>query len=512
MCPQRRWMAWVAVLTLAGGCATAESGSGSPPPTDPGAGAATTLAPGPDGLVPADEAAPTTTVPFAPTSTTSTPALRGLSTSCPVRRATANGPGRRVPASFGQAPPPETEVPPPTAPSPTEPPQPAESTTTTTLPTPASALADLLADERIEGDAVSVSVSIDGQGEVVTHEPDLPLRAASNQKLLTAAGALAYLDPTERLQTRLVGTGPVVAGVLHGDLVLVGGGDPTLGPLGPNSIDDLARQLGARGITRVSGRLLLDESRFDTVRTAPGWPDLWWEDMGSLSALSIDRNWYDLDGAFLADPQPANGTLMKFALAVHGVSVDGTTATASVSEGEVLATVSSPTITEIVNVMLVRSDNYYAEILVKEIGHRSTRAPGTTADGLAAIQRLFQGLCVTLDGIDADGSGLSYDNFRSSRELRSLLQASMTQPWGELLFAGLAVADGKSFGGRYQDPAVHGRMRAKGGSLDVARSLTGFTATASNRTVTFSVVINGPNVRDANAAIEDFVTKLAQSA
>ncbi len=383
-------------------------------------------------------------------------------------------------------------------------------TTTTTRPsTPTGALDAFLADDRIAGDEVSVSVWIDGVGELA-HAPDALLRPASNQKLVTAAGILAYLDPGERLRTDVVATGPVDRGTLHGDIVLVGGGDPSLTKTGPHSVDALAAAVAQLGITKVEGHLLVDEGRFDTERHAPGVPPKWWEDIGSLSALAVDRNWDRLDPSFLTDPALHVGEVFRAALAFKGVAVERDTLYGSGGRGIVLAHTDSATVNEMVNLMLLRSDNFYAEMLVKEVDHRATGRPGTTAGGMALVRRLHAASCAPVPGTDADASGLSYDNRRSARELRTMLQRTQGQPWGSLLFTDLPLVGASSaFGTRLKDPATTGRMRAKGGRLDVARSLSGFTATRSGRSVVFSVIVNGPKVKEAEAAIDRFMIDIA---
>ena len=76
---------------------------------------------------------------------------------------------------------------------------------------------------------------------------------ASALKAITSLYALETLGAQFRFATRLIATGPVVGGIIQGDLILTGGGDPTL------STDDLAgmaRQLAARGVRGISGRYL----------------------------------------------------------------------------------------------------------------------------------------------------------------------------------------------------------------------------------------------------------------
>ena len=114
--------------------------------------------------------------------------------------------------------------------------------------------------------------------------------------------------------------------------------------------------------------------------------------------------------------------------------------------------------------------------------HRATGEPGTTASGLARIRQLLTGLCVPVTSTDVDGSGLSYDNARSAREFQALLRAARVSPWGSLLWNDLPVAGTMgAFIGRLDGPLTTGRVRAKGGSLAVARTLSGYATTLSTR-------------------------------
>ncbi len=103
------------------------------------------------------------------------------------------------------------------------------------------------------------------------HEPDVGRPPASVVKALTALHARAALGAGHRFVTRLVATGPVSGGTVSGDLVLLGGGDPTLSTDG---LAVLADALRARGITGVSGRFLVNGSALPAVaRIDPDQPD-----------------------------------------------------------------------------------------------------------------------------------------------------------------------------------------------------------------------------------------------
>lgn len=104
----------------------------------------------------------------------------------------------------------------------------------------------------LNGD-VSFVVSRLSTGEMLeSHHPDLSLPPASVAKALTAGYALDVLGPGHHFVTRVLATGPVADGVIDGDLVLVGGGDPTLDTDG---LADLAKAVREAGVTSVKGGL-----------------------------------------------------------------------------------------------------------------------------------------------------------------------------------------------------------------------------------------------------------------
>lgn len=407
-----------------------------------------------------------------------------------------SGPGART-----ACPPAGPSSPPATAPS--EPPAAAPAAPVAT-PTPpvnpvAAALSGLigarLADARLAGTTVGLSVWVEGLGEVAGHNGDLPLTPASNQKLFTAMGVLALIPQTDRLVTEVRATGAQEGHALNGDLILVGGGDPTLNAKGPHSLDDLAAAVKARGIDEVRGSLVGDETRYDNVRGAPGWlPQHVPVFIGPLSALVVDRNQLRPDAEYAANPLPGTLPYLRAALLRAGVRVLGPNVSgAAPPESAVLAALPSPPIGDLVGEMLNQSDNLIAELLVKEVGYRIARpAPGSTAGGLAAITDAVGNLGVPLAGVAADGSGLSRADRRSAREWRSLLQAARGQPWAERLVGSLPLgARTGTLARRFARTAAEGNVRAKTGWIDEARSLSGYLTTAGGRPVVFSIVING---------------------
>lgn len=115
----------------------------------------------------------------------------------------------------------------------------------------------LLAKARLSGHVSWVLMDAK-TGEVLeAHDADRPLPPASVAKAPTALFALDKLGPSHIFETRVVSTGEVQNGVLRGDLVLQGGGDPETDSA---EILGLARRVAGAGIRKVSGRLLVDNS------------------------------------------------------------------------------------------------------------------------------------------------------------------------------------------------------------------------------------------------------------
>ena len=119
-------------------------------------------------------------------------------------------------------------------------------------------LDELIALHRLAGARISLLIVDARSGAVIAaRAPDELLPPASTAKLLTAEAALEVLGPEHRFTTELLATGPVANGVLRGDLVLRGGGDPNLQV--PDLLE-LAGALARAGIRRVDGRLVVDDS------------------------------------------------------------------------------------------------------------------------------------------------------------------------------------------------------------------------------------------------------------
>lgn len=364
-------------------------------------------------------------------------------------------------------------------------------------------------------EATCLRVSIDGS-VVYRHDADRPLMPASTQKLRTALVALERLGPDHRFTTRVVATAaPDADGVVTGDLVLVGGGDPLLGTapyrlvrridpdLPATSLEVLADQVAASGLVGVTGAVVADETRYDAARSVASWPSryLTQNQSGPLTALGVDDGYVlerDEDeegeeGEIVRrrsdDPAVDAARHLTGLLRDRGVLVgDATSGTAPPGAVEVTE-IASPPLSDVVRQLLVTSDNQTGELLLKELGHVEGTG-GTTEAGLDVLRRHLadRGL-YPAGATSTDGSGLDRDNRASCDDLVELLDASGGRT-GQL-GPSLAVA-GRSgtLAQVFRGTAAEGRLVAKTGTLDDVASLAGFVDLVDGGVATFAYVAN----------------------
>jgi D-alanyl-D-alanine carboxypeptidase/D-alanyl-D-alanine-endopeptidase (penicillin-binding protein 4) len=331
---------------------------------------------------------------------------------------------------------------------------------------------------------------------------------ASNEKLPITYAALESLGPDYRIETDVLGQGELVGSTWRGALVLQGHGDPTLSS---GDLTWLARQVKGAGVQRVVGPVLGDESYFDSRRTGPGWKASFYiNESAPLSALTVDRTWFR--GYHSRVPALAAASLFKDALRREGVSVTGRPMVGRASvDAQPLGQVLSPPLAQIVRFMDRQSDNFTAELLLKQLG-ASNGVVGTSGGGAREVRRVLAEAGVPLAGVRiVDGSGLSPYNRLTARAIVAMLTAAWDDAEIKPAFvAALAVA-GRSgtLKDRLRYPPARGAVIAKTGTTSVASALSGFV----RQRYVFSVLQNGRPVSYlwARRAQDRFATILAAS-
>jgi serine-type D-Ala-D-Ala carboxypeptidase/endopeptidase (penicillin-binding protein 4) len=162
----------------------------------------------------------------------------------------------------------------------------------------ARAVAKVLADKKYAHVRVGVHVTAVGSGRVIfvrnANELYIP---ASNQKLLVAFAALQTLGAEHKFRTTLHAVGGVADGVLAGDLLVRGGGDPTIGGYYPHDDGEAvlrkwAAALKAGGLVRITGDVVADGSAFDSIVRHPSWlaKEAWMYYCPTTGALALNGN------------------------------------------------------------------------------------------------------------------------------------------------------------------------------------------------------------------------------
>jgi D-alanyl-D-alanine carboxypeptidase/D-alanyl-D-alanine-endopeptidase (penicillin-binding protein 4) len=347
-----------------------------------------------------------------------------------------------------------------------------------------------------QASAKSCAVAVAAGQVVYADHPWAPVVPASNMKLLSATALLDHFGPGYRYHTDLAIKGVVVRGTVHGDLYLVGGGDPLLrtgaydlyardvlhgvGVYTP--FGQLVAQLRATGVRRVTGRVVGVASRYDSVATVPSWPPVYLAegDVGPLSALSVD------DGRALAGPPVAIGAppalqaagLLTKTLGADGVRVAGAPALGTVPEGaRVLVNLASPPLGAELGEVLRESDNTALELMVKELG-RAVYGEGSTQAGVRAVRADLEKDHLPLAGVvNVDGSGLSPQDRVTCAMLVALLEhdGDTGTLANDLPVAGRSGTLAEAMTGT---PAA-GRVIAKTGTLEGVKALSGFVVPAT---------------------------------
>jgi D-alanyl-D-alanine carboxypeptidase/D-alanyl-D-alanine-endopeptidase (penicillin-binding protein 4) len=387
------------------------------------------------------------------------------------------------------------------------------------------------------GSGMGIEVADAGTGQVLyAANGSTPATPASTTKVVTAVAALAALGPDARFTTTVRQVGSTV--------VLVGGGDPTLAVNGYPSSDyprpatlaqlaaGTARTLKSQG--RHSVRLGYDTALYGGPDLAQGWTDglISTGNVTSIVALEADQGRLTPGGALEDSDDPVNFrarttdpvgmTAAAFAalLARDGITVTGTPAEAAApASAPVLASVSSPPLSAIVEQMLLESNNVIAENLARHVAI-TLKLPATFTGAAQADVTELRRLGITTPVSLVDASGLSpADGIAPETLIRTLAVAASTPRLRGAItglpvagFAGTLSAGESDFGGI--GGAARGVVRAKTGNLATVATLAGLAYDRSGRLLLFAImapqVPSADQLKSAASAIDDAAAGLAE--
>ncbi|MFH8240024.1 D-alanyl-D-alanine carboxypeptidase/D-alanyl-D-alanine-endopeptidase [Streptomyces sp. NPDC018321] len=380
----------------------------------------------------------------------------------------------------------------------------------------ADVLGPLMEDPALGGSRGAAVVDLTTGKRLYGRDAGTALTPASTTKIATAVAALTALGPDHRLTTRTALEADT------GELVLVGGGDPTLtartDARGLASLRALAEKtataLKKRDVREVT--LSYDTTLYAGTEMHPIGVN---ENLARVTALMADEGRTDdsTSGPAPRVPDPAADAARTFAgfLERHGITASAPGPSKATDRADTLATVSSPPLTALVERMLTNSDNDLAEALARH----TALASGESADfdGVsAAITARLRQLGLPVDGARFhDGSGLDRTDRITADLLTALLAeaADPSRPELRPVLTGLPVAGFTgTLSGRYTDGAA-GVVRAKTGTLTGVNTLAGTAVTPDGRLLGFAFLASDTtNAWEAQAALDRLTTALASGA
>ncbi len=349
----------------------------------------------------------------------------------------------------------------------------------------------------------AIVIELESGQTIFARNPRIGLAPASNEKLPVAYAAISLLGPGYRIPTEVLGEGVQEGDEWLGDLYLKGYGDPDLTRY---DLRALAARVRAAGISWIRGDLVGDESAFDGRRMVAGWKSSYYiEECNPLSALAVDRS---RDTS--ASPPLVAVRHFSEALEKAGVTVEGRIRLGTAPEEATRVTaVNSPPLSQILRFMNRESDNYTAELLLKQIG-LFENGKGTSANGASLVTEMLADLDAPLGGVRiVDGSGLSRLDRLSPEALGVLLAEAWADPEVSWTFVSSLAIAGRNgtLERRLRTRPAAGIVRAKTGTTRNSSALSGYVGDR----YAFVIIQNGWPVpaEQARVAQDRFVTALA---
>ena len=335
---------------------------------------------------------------------------------------------------------------------------------------------------------------------------------ASNEKILTGTVSLALLGPDYRFKTTFASLGAVRDGVLDGDLIVIGRGDPTVSNRAQqgnamNWMSRVADSLAARGIRSIAGSLIRGGNAFPDTVYGYGWE---YDDLLTESGAPVDELLYD-EGMTKAHVQIAGrDTVIDIATTTpyrtylealdsalvakgirvgHGVS--DSLATVPTPEPAPLFVVTSPPLRDILKLLEKPSQNQIAEILLRTLGLEKTGV-GRADSGVAVVSRQLLEWGAPRTGFRIyDGSGMSRHDLVSPETIVRVLTAIQKDTAFHVFYDALPIAgvDG-TLRTRMVGTRAAGNLHGKTGTLQFVRSLSGYVTDLDGDQLVFSLLHN----------------------
>ena len=305
---------------------------------------------------------------------------------------------------------------------------------------------------------------------------------ASTTKAVSTYALLKSLKPESTIETEVFGDFDGDSTVTS-DVVFKGSGDPFLVS---ERLWTMVQELKEKGIRRIQGSLVFDQSAFDAQKYNPDWSGTSRDTTPVIQPFSVNFN--REGGRLVTDANKLARTTLTQLFEDNGIKILGDERAKTPSRK--LLTLTSPPLRELVASINKYSNNFMIEMLVKRWGE------GRWSSGVQKIQD-FYSTQLKLSPAQiaiADGSGLSKDNRLSAKTLVTILRAAWFD--FEEYISSLKIEGGEPFRLRRNDPELRRRLRMKSGYLNQTRSLTGYLQLKNGDIRAFAVILNGPSTDD----------------
>lgn len=375
---------------------------------------------------------------------------------------------------------------------------------------------------------------------VSSYNENASLIPASTTKLLTTDTAMGLLGEKFRWVTQLEYSGNIdEAGVLEGNLYVVGSGDPSLGTnkAGAYSyreiVADFISALSAKGIKKVNGNIIIQTALFKLNKTQNLPENIVWLENGSYylpvgttkeinpqnerliakqaNPFAENKNYYYIspyigkmvyadkfDGGYLTTKLPDApaylANTLRTSMLKSGIGINGKVITKMADpepeNRNFITAYHSPTLAEIVMYTNQHSDNALAEATLRMVGFQKF-GDQTLESGRNAVMTHLKSVHFDTEGLNYyDGSGLSRSNVVTPISQVKFLTNLMGEKYYKSYFDSLPIGGQTGTLKRMFDTVGNGQIFAKTGTLNKVKTLAGYMKTNTGKTLVFSLLIN----------------------
>ena len=341
-------------------------------------------------------------------------------------------------------------------------------------------IGELVATEHIDSASVAVMiVDLHNDSVLESFNATKSMIPASVMKAVTIGSLIGSTGIDYRYSTRVYMCGDVVNGVLNGNLLIVGGGDPSLnaqsGPQSGDIVEECVNALKKEGVNQIKGDIKVNQSIFPAPSVHPTWAkeDLKYGYGAGCFGINFENNSY-IKGSqsySMANPAATMIRRIKEACGIAGIAIDGMTLNDSNSR-KLIVDHRSATIDEIMRHCMRVSDNLYAESMLRTLAMVEGQS-ATTANGVELENKMWRGKNLSFNGVNiVDGSGLSRTNRMTATFLTDVLK-EMSGNVDYVSFFPLAGQEGtlKSF---LKDTELDSYIALKTGSMRGIQCYAGY--------------------------------------